>query len=236
MEALKIKKSIADFQTIPGSLNGIGDVYRDLFDPEKAIEYHKESLSLAREYHNKGAECDNLRDLGADYLLLGDLDTSLRYLTEVLDLARASGYAWYETRSCISLGEAYLRLDKVDQAKQYSDLALRSASGLEAKELIVEALWCKGAVMHRSANPEEGVRLMQEAITLAESIGQQSFLWQLYSDLGRLYGEMHRPDDMHRCLQQAKGIVRGVLGHFKDNTLLSQFTQTAKVQEVLNAD
>ncbi len=230
-ESIKIKKSIADHPAIPGGLNGLGDTYRDMFELEKAISYHRESLQLAREQQNRGAECDNLRDLGVDYMMAGDCPAALRYLEEVLSLSKSTGHVWYETRSHISLGELYLLMKDRERAEQYSELGLSSARKLNARELLVEALWNRAKVVIRAGAGEESIRLLQEGIEIADETGLQVLRWQLLMDLATIYKERGCAAERDRALLTAKEIVTSMIGSFQDQTLKATFLRSDKVRE-----
>jgi predicted ATPase len=235
-ESVKIKKSIADFRKIPGSLNVIGDIYREINDINKAIEFHSDSLSLAREHQNKGAMCDNIRDLGEDYFLLGKIDEALKYFEEVLQLAQSSGITWYETRTYLSLSELYNFIGNIEKASHYSDLGLEYAKKINAKDLIIEALWNQAKVKSKNesnSRVDEIKDLFISAIELAESIGHSTFLWQLYKDFSKFLADNFQTDEMNIYRNKSKKVLSRILDNL-DSELKNTFMQSANVKEVLN--
>ena len=234
-ESLKIKKSIADYRAIPGSLNVIGDIYRDICDFDKAIQYHTESLTLAREHKNKGAMCDNIRDLGVDHMMLGDYQSSLRYFEEVRDLSRDSGITWYETRSYISLGQLYLLMGDEEKARRHTDLGLQYADRLNAKELIIEALWADARLKENSGSSNGSESVYKQAIESAEKLGLQTFLWQLYFDFSQYLKQQERFEEMKNALKKSKMILQTIIGHFHNTEFKQTFLQSHKVKEILGS-
>ncbi len=184
--SLEMKKSIADIATIPGALNILGDLYRDVGDVATAQDYHMRSLELAREQNNRGSECDNLRDLGADFLIQGNTDQARKYLAEVLSVATAHGYTWYETRGHITLTELHMALGELQRAEASALRGEELARTLKAQELIAEALWKKALVADRSGRHEDAAASLREAIATARACGHEIFLWQMHKDLGRV--------------------------------------------------
>jgi len=230
-ESVKIKKSIGDYLKIPGSLNVIGDIYRDLNDISKAIDFHSESLSLAREHQNKGAMCDNIRDLGEDYFLLGDTDKALKYFEEVLELAKSAGIMWYETRTYISLSELYNFIDSNEKASYYSDLGLGYANKIKANDLIIEALWNQAKVKATAENKDEIRKLYLQAIEIAESVGHNTFLWQLYNDFSNFLKNNSQFNEMIIYRDKSKNVLNKILDNL-DSDLKKTFLQSEKVKEV----
>jgi tetratricopeptide (TPR) repeat protein len=230
-ESIRIKRSIADYPGIPGGINGLADTYRDMFELEKAIKFHSESLTLSREQQNRGAECDNLRDLGADYMMVGKYPASLEYLEQVLSLSKSTGHVWYETRSYISLGELSLLMDDRKKAEQFSELGLSNARKLNARELLVEALWNRAKVLVRAGAEEESIGLLQEGVELADETGHQVLLWQLLMDLAAIYEKRGRATEHGQKRLAAREIVESMIGGFKDQALKATFLRSDKVRQ-----
>jgi predicted ATPase len=228
-EALEIKKHISDYPAIPGSLNNIGEIYRDIGDIQQAITYHKDGLALSRGQNNRAAECDNLRDLGAEYLLAGDLARSLQHLEEVLQIAKTHGYVWYETRSYITLTELHLSWNNLKEAEYYSELAEQFARRLNAKELMIEALWCRANVLGHAGAIQACLSLMDEALRVAELSEHRIFLWQMYWDKYRL------AQSDNEAKRKAQQLVSDIVEGFQDEEMKSTFLHSKKVVEVLGS-
>ncbi|HUI11339.1 MAG TPA: protein kinase [Bacteroidota bacterium] len=180
--SLDIKQSIGDATAIPGGLNVMGDIHRDSGNLPAALEYHSRSLALAREHANRGSQCDNLRDLGSDYLLMGDLAAARRHLDEVLRMAGAGRYPWHETRATITLAELQLVAGDTDAADPTSVRGLDLARSLKATELIIEALWKRGLILARLGRREEARELLADAAARCSASGHRIFLWQIEAD------------------------------------------------------
>jgi len=236
-ESVKIKKSIADYRKIPGSLNVIGDIYRSLNDLEKAIEFHSESLALATEHQNKGAMCDNIRDLGEDYMLMREFESAKSKLDEVLKLSKTSGIMWYETRTYITLSELYLIMGNELRAELFADKGLEYANKLNAKDLIIEAMWTQARVLAMNEPSDESTRLFKLAIELAEDVGHKTFLWKLYFDFSMLLEIQQRSEETDDALQKSKRILQGIVDNFKNPELKKSFVNSQSVKQVLtNSD
>ena len=233
-ESVEIKKKIGDFAAIPGGLNGKGDTYRDAGDIERAIDFHFQSLRLARAQQNFAAQCDNLRDLGMDFLILGDLAGAERYLTDVLALARQINNTWYLTRSHISMGELRLSSGQPGEAAEHAALGLEMARKLNARELIIEALWVNARIFRASDHSGNRIKeMLEEAIGLAEDGGYNVLLWQLLRDLGVTHGLMNDHDMKRECFQKAKRVLTAILEQPRDRSLCGGLLKYPSVVELL---
>jgi predicted ATPase len=221
--SLQIKRDIGDVSGIPGGLNIIGDIHRDSGNIAAACEYHTQSLALAREHANRGSQCDNLRDLGADYLLLADPGQSRRCLEEVLSIARSGGYLWHETRATITMSELQVAEGSSDGADETSRRGLDLARSLKAQELIVEALWKRALVLERLARTPEALAHLQEAIDLSSASGHRIFLWQIETDFGRFLQAAGRAEDAAPVLASADRHIREIGDQFLDAAARERF-------------
>jgi tetratricopeptide (TPR) repeat protein len=204
-----------------------------MFMLEKAVNYHTQSLKLARQHNNKGAMCDNLRDLGSDHLLMGDFQTALQYFEETLELAKAAGIMWYETKSYISLGELYLLLGEDKKAKKYANLGLKYAERLSAKELRIEALWTRARVKAKETPPRESEKLFKAAIDQALEVRHNTLLWQLFLDYSKFLKMQGRFDEMKDARGESKKVLQIISGYFKNMDFKKDFLESPRVKEVL---
>ncbi len=232
-ESVEIKNKIADFRKIPGSLNVIGDVYRDIGDIEKAISYHKQSLELARGHQNIGAMCDNIRDLGEDYFLNGDFDKALSFYSEVQHLATSSNIKWYQTRTYISLSELYLILGNLEEAKKNIKTGLEYSNEIGAKDLIIEALWTNAKIKAKENLLDESYKLFNEAIVIARAVGHQTFLWKLLDDYSNFLSIIGKNDEAETMLKDAKNIVKTIYDNIQSESLKKVYQSSDRVKKII---
>ncbi len=70
-EALKLYRQAGDKRKEPLSLLGIGKIYDDLGENQKALEYYSQSLSLFRAVGDRSGEATTSSDVGVVYTELG---------------------------------------------------------------------------------------------------------------------------------------------------------------------
>lgn len=229
-ESVAIKRRTSLFRAVPGSLNIIGDVYRDVFALDAAIRIHEESLSQATVHDNKGGMCDNLRDLGADYLEKGDGPKAEQFMRRALALARSSGIKWYETRALIGLAEALAVTGESPEAHRHAVRGLELAEEIQARELLIEAKW-KMALVDRE-DTAESRRLLEEALEGADQLELKPVAWRIRSDLADLYLEEGLGDAGERLRSEANEIVGGIADQISDNELRNGFLASGPVRRI----
>jgi tetratricopeptide (TPR) repeat protein len=234
-EALRVKEQIGDRRSLPGAINVLGDVYRDVFDLELALDHHRRGLALAREQENRGAQCDNLRDLGADHLLRGEFDEARARLDEALALAVSIGSAWYEARSCNTLGEVALAEDRLDEAAAWCVRGAGAAERLGARELAAEAVWVRSRVLDRRGESAVGLALLDQALDQFRSIAHPPFLWRLLHDRAGRCLRQGREAEAARARSEARSIVTRVLAELEAGPTRERFLAAASVRDILGS-
>ncbi|MEG4268559.1 tetratricopeptide repeat protein, partial [Microcoleus sp. Pol12A4] len=73
------------------TLNNIGNIYSDLGEKQKALEYYSQSLPLSRATGNRYGEATTLNNIGFVYSELGEKQKALEYYSQSLPLSRATG-------------------------------------------------------------------------------------------------------------------------------------------------
>jgi CHAT domain-containing protein/Flp pilus assembly protein TadD len=81
------KSRHAGDKTIEGAtLSGIGDLYVDLHEEQKALTYFNQSLLIMREIGDRTGEAVTLNNIGATYQRLGDKEKARDYFTQALPI------------------------------------------------------------------------------------------------------------------------------------------------------
>lgn len=207
-ESVAIKKRISLLRAVPGSMNIIGDVYRDAFALDEAVRVHEESLALATSHDNKGGMCDNLRDLGADHLEKGDVAAAESFMQRALKLAESSGIKWYQTRASIGLAQVFLQSGDPDKAQRYAEQGLSLAEEIEARELLVEAKWTQALVFKE--DHERRRRLLEEVLAEADDLELETVAWRIRIDLAEACGEGGLKEEEQRLRDEAESIVKRI--------------------------
>ena len=132
-EALKLYREAGDNRGQALSLLGLGRVYSDLGEKQKALEYYSQSLPLSRAVGNRSGEAVTLTNIGSVYSQLGEKQKALEYYSQSLPLFRAVG-----NRS----GEA-VTLYSIAYAKRAQGNLTEALTNIEASLKIIENLRTK---------------------------------------------------------------------------------------------
>lgn len=87
-EALSLDRARGDRRSEAVTLNKIGQVYNDLGQKQKALEFYNQSLPLTREVGDKTGEAITLNNIGAVYSDLGQKQKALEFYNQSLPLSR----------------------------------------------------------------------------------------------------------------------------------------------------
>ncbi|MCZ6638349.1 MAG: hypothetical protein O6830_00105, partial [Candidatus Dadabacteria bacterium] len=76
-------------------------------------------------------------------------------------------------------------------------------------------------------------KLFKEAISKAENIGHNTFLWMLYLDFSEVLEKQERPEKRDDALQKAKRILQSIVGSLNNSDLKDSFLKSESVAKVL---
>ncbi|NEQ36525.1 MAG: CHAT domain-containing protein [Okeania sp. SIO3I5] len=110
------------------SLGGLGNSYHFLGQYERAIEYHQQYLTIAREIKDRQGESVSLGNLGSDYHSLGQYERAIEYHQQHLTIAREIKDRQGEANSLNSLGLAHQELGQTKEAIQAFQASLTIAT------------------------------------------------------------------------------------------------------------
>ena len=102
-----------------------------------------------------------------------------------------------------------------------------------AKDLIIEALWKQASVLADAGSLTESVKLLKEAISEAEGVGHNTFLWMLYLDLSEILEKQNLTKQGNDALQKSKRILQSISESIKSSELKSSFLKSESVAKVV---
>ncbi|MEG4489949.1 CHAT domain-containing tetratricopeptide repeat protein, partial [Microcoleus sp. D3_18_C4] len=90
-QSLPLSRAVGNRSGEALTLNNIGNIYSDLGEKQKALEYYSQSLPLSRATGNRYGEATTLNNIGFVYSELGEKQKALEYYSQSLPLSRATG-------------------------------------------------------------------------------------------------------------------------------------------------
>ena len=115
-------------------------VYLYLEDLQRAIEYHKQSLSIAKEVSDRGAEGRAYGNLGKAYHSLDEFQRAIEYHKQDLSIAKEEGNRAAEGSAYCNLGLSLLKFDFLNEASAHFRSAVQTYETIRAS-LISEDAW-----------------------------------------------------------------------------------------------
>ena len=155
-------------------LSNLGDLYRRLGDPIKALETYRVAQKLLAGNEHKQARIRVLTNIGIVQALdLGDLPVAVATFTDALALAEQSGDRREALVAHLYRGESLYRQHDADGATRSFEAALATARQLGATDEQWKALYGLGRLARSAHRDEVASRYFRDAIALIESVRAQ---------------------------------------------------------------
>jgi serine phosphatase RsbU (regulator of sigma subunit)/Flp pilus assembly protein TadD len=186
LKALEAQEEIADKAGIIKTYNGIADIYGNLRNYDRAIEYGLKALQKAEEY--KLTE-----DLRSIYLYLGmnysrdtKYEKATHYFRRAILASTEAGDANSIIYSYNNLGAIFLQTYQRDSAELYYSRANDLLQYSNDKEAIATTCVNYGSLLFLKGNYTEAEKHLTKALTLLHQMGQLRGLPETYGALAEI--------------------------------------------------
>ena len=176
----------------------LGNAYHNLGDFEKAIQYHKRHLEIAKEVGDKAGEGNSYCNLGNAYDSLADFKRAIQYHERHLKIAREVGDKAGEGISYSNLGNAYHSLGNFERAIQYDQRDLDIAKELKDRAGEGKSYGNLGVVYHSRGDFKRAIQCHEIDQKIAIEVGDKVAEGISYCNLGNAY---HCLGDFERAIQ-----------------------------------
>ncbi len=122
--ALVLWKKLGHKQGQATALLGIGRVYADLGEKQKALQFYNQALPLLHTLEDRGIKAITFNNIGQVHHNLGEMQKALQYYNQGLLLYRAVGDRGGEGTTLNNIGQSYSNLGENQKALQYLNQAL----------------------------------------------------------------------------------------------------------------
>jgi tetratricopeptide (TPR) repeat protein len=123
-EARSLYRVVGDRAGEALTLLGIGKIYSDLGEQQKALEFYNQSLPLSRAVGNRAMEAATLLGIGKIYSDLGEQQKALEFFNQSLPLSRAVGNRAMEAATLSNIGGVYDALGEKQKALEFFNQSL----------------------------------------------------------------------------------------------------------------
>ncbi|MEN3615434.1 tetratricopeptide repeat protein [Plantactinospora sp. ZYX-F-223] len=210
--ALKAARRAEDRAAEALILSGLGTVYGQINQTEKAIECLTHSLEIRRAIGDRYGEGRTLNNLGVAYGRQGKFHDAIEYLTAALEICRqtASEYEW--TMALGNLGRAYTGAGQHEEAIRCLREALEIRRRLADPVGVASALFNLGEALLRAGQHQQALIHLSEARDLFHEKhcpGLEAETLEMLGDARLLSDE---PVQARECWRQALDLFDS-LGH-----------------------
>ncbi|GHO47571.1 tetratricopeptide repeat protein [Ktedonospora formicarum] len=206
-EALLISHEVHDRVGEARVLNNLGLVSRILGQPQRALSFYEQALPLLREINNNAIEGITLSNMGSAYLFTGQRQRALTCFEQALPLLREVGDRVGEMTTLNNaamiyqdFGQSQKALSLFEQARPIAHEIGHQADEASILHNIVRAY-------HTLGQSQRALPLLEQALSIFRDLGDHaSEAATLNSMVFLLYGDLKRPTEALRLLQQVRGI------------------------------
>ena len=208
--ALVLWQKLGDKQGQATTLLGIGRIYLDLGEKQKAVQYSNQALLLFRAVEDRDGEAITLNNIGRIYLGLGENQKALQYYNQALPILRAVKNRVLEATTLHSIGLIYSNLGENQKALEYYKQALPISRALEDKNGEASILNNIGIIYADLGENQKALQFYNQAKPLYHVVGDRGGEATTLTNIGGIYSDI---GEKHKALQfykQALPLTRAV--------------------------
>ncbi|MEG4582540.1 CHAT domain-containing protein [Microcoleus sp. MON1_C5] len=189
-EALKLYRQAGDNRGQALSLLGLGRVYSDFGENQKALEYYSQSLPLFRALGDRRGEATTLNNIGNVYAEVGEKQKALEYFSQSLLLRRATGHRGGEAATLNNIGSVYSDLGEKQKALEYysQSLPLLRAVGDRGGE--ATTLNNIGLVYSALGEQQKALEYYSQSLPLKRAVGDRGGEATTLNNIGSVYSAL----------------------------------------------
>ena len=165
----------------------IGDVYFEMKDYDKAVEYFSKSSKIADEIDNKKINVYALASLALAFTEKGDSEKALFYSNRTLKLARELDSPRWLNFSYFSFGSYYEMKGDFEMALDYHKRLLNNAQDSKNKRGLSWAHGLIGETYEKMDKNDMALKHYNHSLNLAIEINNQIFIAGNYKDIGEIF-------------------------------------------------
>ncbi|WP_445243518.1 MULTISPECIES: CHAT domain-containing protein [unclassified Microcoleus] len=189
-EALKLYRQAGDNRGQALSLLGLGRVYSDFGENQKALEYYSQSLPLFRALGDRRGEATTLNNIGNVYAELGEKQKALEYFSQSLLLRRATGHRGGEAATLNNIGTVYSELGEKQKALEYYSQSLPLLRAVGDRRGEATTLNNIGSVYSALGEQQKALEYYSQSLPLLRATGDRGGKATTLSSIGLVYSEL----------------------------------------------
>ncbi|MCP5049333.1 MAG: tetratricopeptide repeat protein [bacterium] len=209
MEYAKRALALAEKFDMPAqqaaALAHISRCFIPLGDNEKALEYGRRSLKMARQSMDNKMIGLSFNTLGIVYHSGKKYRQSLEYFQKSLKVREESGDKEDIAESLNNIGNMYLLISNYPRAREFHLKALEKRKELGNKKLIAKSFNNIGVIHEKLGDYEKSLEYHLQALSIRDEIGDPMDIAFSLNNIGAIYGRLNqRPKALEYFLRALK--------------------------------
>jgi class 3 adenylate cyclase/tetratricopeptide (TPR) repeat protein len=239
-EGLILSEKVGDEKYRHRLLNSLGWVAIECGDLERAIDLNSRGAEGARKRDDHETIANAELNLGDIFLAQGDLTLAQEFLDGVYRLvhhpATSDWMKWrYSMHLFASLGDLWLVRGESARAQEFADQCLDIATRTTSRKYLVRGWRLRGEIALTLRQRDEAAGWLQQALTLAQTIGNPTQLWKTHLALGRLHAAARQPEQARQAYRVARTVIERVKAQVQNPGLRASLESSPLLQQVYEA-
>ena len=236
-EGLMLAEKVGDEAIHHRLLNCLGWLYSEVGDLDQAIDLNRQSAEIGRRRRDPGTRPNAELNLGEIFLARGDLPLAHECLDGIyrytLDPTTSEWMKYrFSIRLYADLGEFWLKRGDPDKGTRFAEHSLDLATRSHARKNLVKAWRLKGDIALAQKQWDKAERYLQQALILAQTVGNPTQLWKTHLALGQLYTEAKRPEQAHQAYRAVREVLDRVRTNLQHPDLRTSFAQSPLIRQI----
>jgi tetratricopeptide (TPR) repeat protein len=206
-------------------------------DLGRALDLNRRGAEEARQGGDAESIANAELNLGDIFLAQGDFPLAQEYLDGVYRLvhhpATSDWMKWrYSMHLFASLGDFWLARGEPAKAQEFAAQCLDIATRTSSRKYLVKGWRLLGEIALACRQRDEAVGLLQQALTLAQTIGNPTQLWKTHLALGRLHAAARQPEQARQAYRATRAVIERVKAHLRNSELRAGLEKSSLIQHV----
>ena len=245
-QALPLFRASGDRAGEADNLDSIGRVYYRTGQPQQALNFLQQALSLWREVggspeerlRQRRGEATTLNSIGLVYIDIGQPQLALTFYQQALPIKREVSDRSGEARTINNIGLVYSNIGQPQQALNFYQQALpirREVGDRRGESITLNNI---GGVYSNIGQPQQALNFYQQALPIRREVGDRSGEATTLNNIGAVYSDIGQPQEALNYYQQALPITREVDNRSGEANTLSNigfvYSSIGQPQQALN--
>lgn len=218
-------------------LNSFGWLYSECGNLDLALHYNQLGAEEARKSGESETIANAELNLADVFFARGNFTLAHELLDGVSRLVRdpatSDWMKWrYSTHLFASLGELHLARGELHQAQESINQCLEIATRTHSQKYIVKGRRLQGQIALAQHDHDEAGRWFQQALSLAQSVGNPTQLWQTHLAWGRLHSAMRHGEKAKQAYQAAQAVIDQARTKIRTPELRANLARSPLMQRV----